>query len=233
VSCIVYTILYTTWGVCCNCYNLSDSTQGCMSTMNCKCLVQLENHVASPIIKPYIFHSELWTFTWHKYVYIFIMSFFYLPQILICSKQMIYIILAILFSITWALTIFLEPLTHVASMLWRGGCWFSTKIPIVPITAFPQACVAFHYKYEAFGFPQIFLQFQEQPLPQAWTHNLGKHFDLPFTLHLSPSLKIHNLISHKCVAILGDFIYNTIQYNKLGMFFYYAQALFDISTLNL
>jgi hypothetical protein len=52
-------------------------------------------------------------------------------------------------------------------MLRRGGCWFSTKIPTVPITTLPQACVTFHYKYETFGFPQIFLQFQEQPLPQA------------------------------------------------------------------
>ncbi len=56
VACeLEYTILYMTYGVC---YNLFDSTQGCINTLNCKCPLQLENPIASLIVKPYISHSD-------------------------------------------------------------------------------------------------------------------------------------------------------------------------------
>ncbi len=39
----------------CNYYNLSINTEGCINTMNCKCSLQLENPIVSPIVKLYIF----------------------------------------------------------------------------------------------------------------------------------------------------------------------------------
>jgi len=40
---------------CYNCCNLFNNTQGCINTMSYKCLLQLENLVASLVVKPYIF----------------------------------------------------------------------------------------------------------------------------------------------------------------------------------